>query len=88
MDWESDLVKRSFLVLDSLACEIFFSEEIGRVAILITDCLDTSQKALYVKNTNSFFQKLSTFKSITRQSDLAILVHNNSRLFSEKIAVI
>ncbi|MCL2016979.1 MAG: hypothetical protein FWG68_12105 [Defluviitaleaceae bacterium] len=51
----------------------------------ITDCLDTTQKALYVKDHSKLFQTISTFRINSRQSDLVNLVHYNTRLFMERV---
>ncbi|MCL1999246.1 MAG: hypothetical protein FWG65_10820 [Turicibacter sp.] len=86
MNWESDLVKRAYLVMNSLACEVFFSKDMGKKVLLVTDCLDETQRAFFVKSQdNKFFTKYSTFRTARRVSDLNTLVTNNTRLLLERI---
>ncbi|MCL1988327.1 MAG: hypothetical protein FWG64_10220 [Firmicutes bacterium] len=85
MDWESDLVKRSCLVLKDLAFETFFNEEIGKDCVLVTNCLNMTQKALYVKDRDTLFQKLSTFEVGKSTSDLDRLIKNNAYYLVERI---
>ena len=77
MNWGSDLIKRATIVVLNTAFEIVDSEEFGMRVIVVTDCLDETQKAVFIPEQGQPFEKCSSFKEATRRDEVEKLLHAN-----------
>ena len=77
MDWNSDLVCRAEIVVKEAAFEIVDSEELGLRTIVVTDCIDENQKAVYLPKDGEPFEKFSTFKTEERRKEVEKLLKAN-----------
>ncbi|MCL2015131.1 MAG: hypothetical protein FWG68_02660 [Defluviitaleaceae bacterium] len=78
MNWNSETVRRACFVLDNLAMEIVNHEELGMKVVVITDCLDETQKAMFTMWRGRPKEKMSSFRSHERNLDVTWFMKNNA----------
>jgi len=79
------LIKRSFLVISSLAFEIIDDPTFGAKYVRVTDCEDETFRAQYVDIGGSLMQKVSSFGDVGKQVLLEEVVKLNTKFILEEL---
>jgi len=80
----SDLTDRASIVMDSFAFEIGENEEFGKKIIMVTDCLEESNKAVFFVIGDELIEKVSGFSDDFRYKELKDVVKVNTELILEE----
>ena len=77
MNWDTDLVHRALIVVKELAFEIVDSNSLGMKVVVVTNCLDEKQKAIFIPKDGQPFEKCSTFQSESKREEVTKILQAN-----------
>lgn len=80
----NELTDRADLVMNSFAFEFVFDEDFGKRKILVTDCLDENNKAVFFAQGNDLTEKVSGFSDEIRYKELKDVIAINKELILEE----
>ncbi|MCL1988039.1 MAG: hypothetical protein FWG64_08740 [Firmicutes bacterium] len=87
MDWNSDLAQRAYIIVKKTAFEVVDSKQLGLKVVVVTDCIDETQKAIFTISKKQPFETANSFLGEERRKEVFKLLSTNWETLMEEYYV-